>query len=194
MCGVKTVPATSMEEADPASAAMSTVKSSPVAATSTSGLAGRYLIFSLAKESYAVEVARTREIIRLTEITPIPQLPSFVRGVINLRSKIVPIVDLRAKFGMPPEEPSERTSIVVTHVKGAGGVMVWIGFIVDDVDEVTNIAATEIEPTPDFGLQVDTGYMRGMAKTKKGVTTLLDVHHVVSGEVGARATQLAGGL
>ncbi|MBE2216086.1 MAG: purine-binding chemotaxis protein CheW [Opitutaceae bacterium] len=161
------------------------------AASPIAGLAGRYLLFSLAKESYAIEVARTREIIRLTEITPIPQLPSFVRGVINLRSKIVPIVDLRAKFGMPPEEPTERTSIVVVHVKGSGGAMVWIGFIVDDVDEVTNIGAAELEPVPDFGLQVDTGYMRAMAKTKKGVTTLLDVDHVVSGDVVARATQMA---
>ena len=169
---------------------MSTTKSVS-AATPVSGLAGRYLVFSLAHESYAIEVARTREIIRLTEITPIPQLPSFVRGVINLRGKIVPIVDLRAKFGMPGEEATERTSIVVSHVKGAAGAMVWIGFIVDDVDEVTSIGAAEIEPVPDFGLQVDTGYMRGMAKTKKGVTTLLDVDHIVSGDVVARATQLA---
>ena len=166
-----------------------TTQAAPVASP-TSGLAGRYLIFSLARESYAIEVARTREIIRLTEITPLPQLPPFMRGVINLRGKIVPIVDLRAKFGMPAEEPTERTSIVVVHIKGAGGAMVWVGFIVDDVDEVTNIAATEIEPTPDFGLQVDTGYMRGMAKTKKGVTTLLDVDHLVAGDVVARASQL----
>jgi len=171
---------------------MSKVSTVTVATSPTAALAGRYLIFSLAGESYAIEVGRTREIIRLTEITPIPQLPPFVRGVINLRSKIVPIVDLRAKFGMPAEEPTERTSIVVVHVKGNGGAMVWIGFIVDDVDEVTNIAAAEIEPVPDFGLQVDTGYMRAMAKTKKGVTTLLDVDHVVSGDVVARATQAAG--
>lgn len=163
------------------------------AASPTDKLAGRYLIFSLAKESYAIEVSRTREIIRMTEITPIPQLPAFVRGVINLRGKIVPIVDLRAKFGMPSEAATERTSIVVVHVTGAAGAMVWIGFIVDDVDEVTNISAAEIEPVPDFGLQVDTGYMRAMAKTKKGVTTLLDVDHVVSGDVVARATQLAAG-
>lgn len=172
---------------------MSAAKSVSSVDSPAATLAGRYLIFSLAKESYAVEVARTREIIRLTEITPIPQLPPFVRGVINLRGKIVPIVDLRAKFGMPPEEPTERTSIVVTHVRGAGGAMVWIGFIVDDVDEVTNIGAAEIEPPPDFGLNVDTGYMRGMAKTKKGVTMLLDVDHVVSGELVARAAQLSAG-
>ncbi len=157
----------------------------------TAGLAGRYLIFHLIQESYGVEVGRTREIIRLTEITPIPQLPPFVRGVINLRGKIVPIVDLRAKFGLPSEEPTERTSIVVTHVMGGAGTMVWIGFIVDDVDEVTHIAAADIEPPPDFGVHVDTGYIRGMAKTKKGVTTLLDVDHIVSGDVVARAAQLA---
>jgi len=171
--------------------ALSMSKSSSQSLSPTAALAGRYLLFSLAGESYAIEVGRTREIIRLTEITPLPQLPSFVRGVINLRSKIVPIVDLRAKFVLPPEEPSERTSIVVVHVKGASGAMVWIGFIVDAVDEVTHLPAGEIEPTPDFGMQVDTSYMRAMARTRKGVTTLLDVDHLVGGELLARASALA---
>jgi purine-binding chemotaxis protein CheW len=173
---------------------MSTSPQSPsTTATAAASLAGRYLTFLLGGESFGIEVIRIREIIRMTDITVIPQMPEFVRGVINLRGKIVPIVDLRVKFGLPVPEATERTSIIVTQIKGSAGALVWVGFIVDDVEEVTNIAAADVEPAPDFGMAVDTGYIRGMAKTKGGVKTLFEVDRIIASDAVECALRAAGG-
>ena len=121
------------------------------------------------------------QIIRMQKITPVPQMPEFVKGVINLRGRVIPIIDLRVKFGLKAEF-GERTCIVVVQVKLPSGQAVQMGLIVDSVEEVVTLAANEIEPTPDFGTRIDTTHLLGMAKVKGAVKTLLDIDRVVSPE------------
>ena len=154
------------------------------AATSLAGkpaLAGKYLTIALADEAYGIGVLKVREIIRLQKITPVPQLPGYVKGVINLRGRVIPIVDLRVKFGLKAEF-AERTCVVVVQVKLPTEQTVQMGLIVDSVEEVVTLNASEIEPTPDFGAKVDTSYLLGMAKVKGTVKTLLDIDRVVAPE------------
>jgi len=148
----------------------------------TDGLAGKYLTFVLGHESYGIAVLKIREIIRLTDITSVPRMPGYIKGVINLRGKIIPVVDLRLKFGLGSADTTERTCIVVVQVSSSTGVPTSMGVVVDDVEEVANIAAADIEETPDFGTQLDTACLLGMAKIKGSVKTLLDIDRVVSGE------------
>lgn len=151
------------------------------ASTPASAAAGKYLTVALDKETYGIAVLKVREIIRLQKITPVPGMPGHVRGVINLRGRVIAIVDLRAKFGLVAE-CGERTCIVVVQAK-AGGQAAAMGLVVDSVDEVVNLAAADIEPTPDFGSSVDTGAFVGMAKVKGRVMTLLDLDRVIAAEV-----------
>ena len=144
--------------------------------------AGKYLTFLIGRESYGLSVLKVREIIRSTEITAVPQMPAYVRGVINLRGKIVPVLDLRVKFGLDPSAANSGSCIVVVQVQGRQHEPVFAGLIVDGVEEVVNITAAEMEPTPDFGAQLDTRCLLGMAKLKQGVTTLLDIDHVTAAE------------
>jgi purine-binding chemotaxis protein CheW len=141
--------------------------------------AGKYLTFALADEEYALPVLKVREIIKMMEITQVPKVPPHVKGVINLRGKVIPIVDLRLKFGFPPQDATERTCIIVVDAALNGGRS-SLGFVVDGVNEVMNIAAEEIEPTPDFGEQVNTTYMQGVAKRGAHVKMLLDLDRVLS--------------
>ena len=150
--------------------------------STTRTLAGKYLTFVLGRESYGIQVLKIREIIRFTDITAVPQMPHHVKGVINLRGKIIPVIDLRAKFGLNSTETTERTCIVVVQVALASGVTSQTGLIVDAVEEVTNIAAGDIEETPDFGGAFDTECLLGMAKIKGVVKTLLDIDRVVAAE------------
>jgi purine-binding chemotaxis protein CheW len=143
--------------------------------------AGKYLTVALDNESYGVAVLKVREIIRMQKITPVPQMPEFVKGVINLRGRVIPIIDLRVKFGLKAVF-AERTCIVVVQVKVSATQNVQMGLIVDAVEEVVNLAGSEIEPTPDFGTRIDTGYILGMAKIKGTVKTLLDIDRVVAAE------------
>ena len=140
---------------------------------------GKYLTFALADEEYALPVLKVREIIKMMEITQVPKVPPHVKGVINLRGKVIPIVDLRLKFGFPPQDATERTCIIVVDAALNGGRS-SLGFVVDGVNEVMNIAAEEIEPTPDFGEQVNTTYMQGVAKRGVHVKMLLDLDRVLS--------------
>lgn len=149
----------------------------PVA--SKNSLAGKYLTVVLESEAYGIAVLKVREIIRLQKITPVPQMPPFVKGVINLRGRVIPIVDLRVKFGLKAEF-TERTCIVVVQVKLPTEQTVQMGLIVDSVEEVVTLAANEIEPTPDFGASISTEYLLGMAKVKGQVKTLLDIDRVVA--------------
>ena len=150
--------------------------------TSTvSGVAGKYLTFGLGKEEYGLPVLKVREIIKLMDITAVPQAPPHVKGVINLRGKVIPVVDLRLKFQLPSQEYTERTSIIVVDVAGTHG-NILMGIIVDSVSEVLNIVADEIEKTPDFGDHVRTDYMRGVAKVKGTVKILLDLDKVFAVE------------
>jgi purine-binding chemotaxis protein CheW len=142
-------------------------------------LAGKYLTIGLGRESYGIAILKVREIIRIQKITPVPQMPAFVKGVINLRGKVIPIVDLRVKFGLPADL-AERTCIVVVQIKLPTAQAVQIGLIVDSVEEVVTLAANEIEPTPDFGAAIGTDYLLGMAKVKGQVKTLLDIDRVVA--------------
>ncbi len=159
--------------------------SSPAAKTVSTAAnhkhAGKYLTVVLDNESYGIAVIKVREIIRLQKITPVPQMPGFVKGVINLRGRVIPIVDLRVKFALKAEF-AERTCIVVVQVKLSNTQIVQMGLIVDSVEEVVNLTGEEIEPTPDFGAKVDTTYILGMAKVKGQVKTLLDIDRVVAPE------------
>ena len=136
--------------------------------------AGKYLAFQLGKEEYAIRVLKVREIIGVQEITTVPQTPDYIRGVFNLRGKVIPVVDLQRKFGFATTENNARTCIVVVEVASAGRVML-MGILVDAVSEVRNIAAGDIEDTPDFGRDVSVPYLLGVAKSKGQVNLLLDI-------------------
>jgi purine-binding chemotaxis protein CheW len=144
-------------------------------------LAGKYLTVVLENEAYGLSVLKIREIIRLPKITPVAQMPDYVKGVINIRGRVIPVVDLRVKFGLNAAF-AERTSIVVVHVQPSVNRLVQMGLIFDCVEDVVNIAAEDIEPTPDFGARVNTAYLLGMAKVKDQVKTLLDIDRVIAPE------------
>jgi purine-binding chemotaxis protein CheW len=141
--------------------------------------AGKYLTFHLANEEFGIRVLKVREIMGLQEITAVPQTPSHVKGVINLRGKVVPVVDLRLKFGLPAAEYTQRTCIIVTQVQGETAP-VLVGIVVDGVSEVLNLSGQEIENTPDFGDDAGVRYLLGMAKVKGKVKILLDIDQVLS--------------
>jgi len=142
---------------------------------------GKYLTFSLAGEEYGVGILKVKEIIGLMPITTVPRTPPFVKGVINLRGKVIPVVDLRLKFGMEEMGYTERTCIIVVEIEGQGG-SVLIGIVVDSVSEVLNIKGGDIEETPTFGARLDTDYILGMAKMNGGVKILLDIDKVLGSE------------
>lgn len=152
-------------------------------AAATSGVGGKYLTFSLAGEEYGLAILRVREIIGLMDITAIPQAPPEVKGVINLRGKVIPVIDLRLKFGLPAAEYTDQTCIIVTDV----GFLV--GVIVDTVQEVLDIDSGQIDPPPPLGAAVNTSFVLGMGKVRDDVKILLDIEEVL----GARAlAELAG--
>ncbi len=134
---------------------------------------GKYLTFSLAGEEYGLEILKVREIIGLMDITAVPQMPHYVKGVINLRGKVIPVVDLRAKFGMDAADYTEQTCVVVVDVGQLTGV------IVDTVQEVLDIDISQIDPAPPLGAGVDTSFVLGMGKVKDDVKILLDIDHVL---------------
>lgn len=146
----------------------------------TKGTVGKYLTFVLGQEAYGMPVLKVREIIRLCELTTVPQMPEYIKGVINLRGKIIPVVDLRVKFRLGDAHNTEHTCIVVVDVALTGAAFAQMGLIVDAVEEVVNIAASEIEPTPDFGMSLHADYILGMAKVKGRVKGLLDIDRVVT--------------
>ena len=148
--------------------------------TAATKMAGKHLTFVLGRECYGLPVLKVREIIRLCEITPVPQMPDYIKGVLNLRGKIIPVADLRIKFRLASAENTELTCIVVVAVAMPDKTQSLMALIVDAVEEVVNISAADIEPTPDFGAALDTGYILGMAKIKGTVKTLLDIDKVVT--------------
>lgn len=154
----------------------------------TTALAGKYLTVSLANESYGLNVLKIREIIRLQRITPVPQMPPFVKGVINLRGRVIPIIDLRVKFGLEAVF-TEATCIVVVQVRLTGERLVQMGLIVDCVEEVANLVAADIEPTPAFGTTLDTAYLLGMAKIKGALKTLLDIDRLLNADAALVITR-----
>ena len=142
---------------------------------------GKYLTFQLGNEEFAVQVLRVREIMGIQEITAVPQTPDYVKGVINLRGKVIPVVDLRLKFGLPEIDYTQRTCIIVAQIESRGTKLL-IGIIVDCVSEVLNLQSNDIENTPDFGSGVETPYLLGMAKIKGKVKILLDIDMVLSAQ------------
>ncbi len=144
-------------------------------------LAGKYLTFKLDVEEFGLEILKVQEIIKMMEITRVPRTPPFVRGVLNLRGKVIPVVDLRLKFDMESKESTEKTCIIVVTVQRANKAVV-MGIIVDEVSEVLDVAGESIEPAPEFGGVVDTSFILGMGKVGDRVVTLMDVDKVLSGE------------
>ena len=142
-------------------------------------LAGRYLTFMLGTDSYGLPVLNVREIIRLCPITPVPRMPDYVKGVINLRGTVIAVIDLRAKFEMPASTLGDRCCVIIVQIRSlTGGASTLMGAVVDAVEEVVNLAASDIEPTPDFGGTLDTRYMLGVATIRGAVKTLLDIEKI----------------
>jgi purine-binding chemotaxis protein CheW len=148
----------------------------------TARAAGKYLTFALDRESYGIDVLKVREIIRLTAITPVPQMPAHIRGVINLRGKIIPVMDLRVRFEFATAANTEQTCIIVVQVKLPDGRLTSMGLVVDGVEEVIHLAEKDIEETPNFGGQICTDYITGIAKVKGAVKSLLDIDGIVGAD------------
>jgi len=142
---------------------------------------GKYLTFMLANEEYGIGILKVKEIIGMMTITMVPQTPGYVKGVINLRGKVIPVVDLRLKFCMASMDYTERTCIIVVEILNQGN-RILIGILVDAVSEVLNIKAGDIEETPNFGSRLETDYILGMAKAGGGIKILLDIDCVLHGD------------
>ncbi len=138
-------------------------------------LGGKFLTFFLGEEEYGIEILKVQEIIGMMSITRVPRTPPFIRGVINLRGKVIPTMDLRLKFGMESKEQTEETCIIVVRAQG-----IEMGIIVDKVSEVCDIPAEEIDDTPSFGADVDTDYLLGIGKSHGKVNLLLDIEKVLA--------------
>jgi purine-binding chemotaxis protein CheW len=135
---------------------------------------GKYLTFVIGKEEYGIPILKAKEIIKMMDITSIPKSPQFMRGVINLRGKIIPIIDLRLKFILEAKEYTERTCIIVVELL-LNQAKRQMGIVVDTVSEVVNFPKNDLEPPPQYGTQLETGYLMGMGKAKEKVVLLLDI-------------------
>ena len=139
---------------------------------------GKYLTFSLANEEYGIGILKIKEIIGMMPITSVPQTPGFVKGVVNLRGKVIPVIDLRLRFGIQEIDYTERTCIIVVEI-GSDGGHIEVGIVVDAVSEVINIKSEEIQDAPNFGTRLNTDFILGMAKMEGGVKILLDIDQVL---------------
>lgn len=147
---------------------------------------GKFLTFFLDTEGYGLEILKVHEIIGLLPITRVPRTPAFIRGVINLRGKVIPVVDLRLRFGLPPVAHTDQTCIIVVEVG-----QIEMGIIVDRVSEVLNIGSHEIDQTPSFGVSVNTDFILGIGKAGNRVTILLDIARVLTSTENAAVASLA---
>jgi purine-binding chemotaxis protein CheW len=147
---------------------------------------GKFLTFVLNNEEYGIEILKVREIIGVIGITPVPQTPDYLKGVINLRGKVIPVIDLRLKFSMTEEEHKQETCIIVVEVNNAP-----IGVVVDNVSEVLDIKSEEVEDTPQFGHEIDTSFIMGLGKAKEKIIILLVIDKVLSTEELEMVEQLA---
>lgn len=142
---------------------------------------GKYLTFSMGPENYGIGIKKVKEIIGMIPITSVPQTPDFFKGVINLRGKVIPVIDLRIRFGMDQAEYTERTCIVVVEVPVKASTQL-VGVVVDAVSEVVNIKGEDIEETPSFGANLDSDYILGLAKISGSVKILLDIDRTLCAE------------
>lgn len=142
---------------------------------------GKYLTFALAHEEYGLEILKVREIIGYIDVTSVPQTPHYVKGVVNLRGQVIPVVDLRAKFGMETMEVTDQTCIIVVEIRQSSRTY-STGIVVDRVQEVLDIAGQDIEDAPQFGASVNTDFLLGMGKVQGTVKMLLDIDRVLAGD------------
>ncbi|MBV6432789.1 MAG: Chemotaxis protein CheW [Bryobacteraceae bacterium] len=153
------------------------------AAVKVEDRAGKYLVFQLGREEFGIRVLKVREIMGIQDITAVPQTPAHVKGVINLRGKVIPVVDLRLKFGLPEQDYTQRTCIIVVQVRATGPQSAMLtGIVVDGVAEVLNVSSSDIEDMPDFGDGAATPYLLGVAKVKGKVKILLEIDQVLSSQ------------
>ena len=146
-------------------------------------LGGKYLTFILGKEEYGVEILKVQEIIGIMQVTRVPRSPTFLRGIINLRGSVIPVVDLRLKFGMNGMQDTEKTCIIVVNMRpDEGAKTIVMGIIVDEVSEVVDVRAEQIDPPPKLGSSVDTSFILGIGKLGKKVAILLDIDKVLTQE------------
>jgi len=145
----------------------------------------QYLTFTLGEEEFALDISKVREVLDYTTITRVPRMPDFLRGVINLRGNVVPVVDLRMKLGMPPTKRTVSTCIVITEIDMDGEV-VHMGALTDSVQEVLDLEPGQIQPPPRFGTRLDTEFIRGMGKRDDRFLIILDIDKVLSGDEIAR--------
>jgi len=174
------------------------------AARSDDGNHDKFLTFCLGQEEYGLPILAVREIIGLIDVTPLPQTPAFVKGVINLRGKIIPVIELRSKFGLPTVDYTAETCILVVEVAGEeeGSGSFQLGIIVDSVREVLDISRSNIEPPPNFGTSIPRSSIQGMGKVKDKVVILLNINSVgakqglekISGDIEAESPTLADQL
>jgi purine-binding chemotaxis protein CheW len=155
-------------------------------------LAGKYMTFQTAKEEYGLEILKVREIIGLMEITRVPRTREFIRGVINLRGKVIPVVDLRLKFGLPPCEPTDQTVIIVVQYTVESRPLT-MGILVDQVLEVLSIDGAHIEPPPALGsASLDSEFILGVGKHERRIVFLLDIAKVLSTDEAREVARAAG--
>jgi purine-binding chemotaxis protein CheW len=145
---------------------------------------GKFLTFLMANEKYGLEILKVREIMGMMDVTSVPTTPAFVRGVINLRGKVIPVVDLRLKFGLEAKEDTQRTCIIVVHLTHTAQEMT-MGIIVDEVSDVLDIDQNQIEPPPSFGANIRTDFILGMGKVDQKVMTMLDIDRVLTEQEAA---------
>lgn len=160
---------------------MSEAEISSATGQARGNMVSQYLIFSLGKELFAVGTLRVREIIEYGNITSVPMMPGFIRGVINLRGAVVPVIDLNARFGRERTDISRRTCIVILEVVAEGDTHV-VGIVVDAVSAVRQIDSADVEPTPSFGTRIRADFIDGMAKVNGHFVILLDLGKVLSVE------------
>jgi purine-binding chemotaxis protein CheW len=167
-----------------------TTENSTAVANGLEAHAGLYLAFKLANEMYGVEILVVQEIIQMVPVTKVPRMPEFVRGVINLRGKVIPVVDLRTNFGMASHEDTTETCIIVVEIASKGR-MLTTGVVVDQVAEVTDVGVDQLEPPPAFGAAVDTTFLRGVAKVDDKVIMLLDIQRILGADEMAQMESLS---
>lgn len=154
-------------------------------------LSSQHLTFRLGEELFAVEVSKVREVLDMVPITKVPRAPDYMRGMINVRGSVVPVVDLRTRFGMEVKEITRETRIVVLEVE-VGGDKLVVGAIADAVIDVADLEAGEIENVPRIGMRWNTEFMRGIGKRNDRFVILLDINRIFSSEEAAEVMGMAG--
>ena len=142
----------------------------------------QYLTFNLHSENYAVSVLNVREVLEIVPITRVPGMPDFMKGVLNLRGSVVPVIDLRKKFGIKEEEQTIDTSIIILEINAKDNEVMLIGAFVDSVQEVIDIASSQIEPAPSIGLNLKSDFIQGMCQHNESFLIILDINKVLSTE------------